>query len=45
MMKKQEKTNRPPSTRSSSQSYMQSLSHMPTLLQLALPQYPPSSNH
>ncbi|MPC64343.1 hypothetical protein E2C01_058457 [Portunus trituberculatus] len=45
MMKKQEKLSSPPSTRSSSQSDMPSLSHLPTLLQLALPQYPLSSNH
>ncbi|MPD03769.1 hypothetical protein E2C01_099423 [Portunus trituberculatus] len=44
MMKKQE-LNSPPPTRSSSQSDMLSLSHLPTLLQLALPQYPLSSNH
>ncbi|MPC18226.1 Integrin alpha-PS3 [Portunus trituberculatus] len=39
---KNRKTKR--STRSSSQSDMLSLSHLPTLLQLALPQYPLSSN-
>ncbi|MPC76148.1 hypothetical protein E2C01_070553 [Portunus trituberculatus] len=37
MMKKQEKPNSPPSTRSSNQSDKPSLSHLPTLLQLALP--------
>ncbi|MPC97822.1 hypothetical protein E2C01_093157 [Portunus trituberculatus] len=38
------KLNSPPFTCSSSQSDMLSLSHLPTLLQLALPQYPLSSN-
>ncbi|MPC78296.1 hypothetical protein E2C01_072780 [Portunus trituberculatus] len=37
MMKKQEKPNSPPSTCSSRQSNMPSLSHLLTLLQLALP--------
>ncbi|MPC75591.1 hypothetical protein E2C01_069981 [Portunus trituberculatus] len=41
---KQEKPNSPPSTCSSSQSDMPSLSHLPTVLQLALPPYPLSSN-
>ncbi|MPC62122.1 hypothetical protein E2C01_056205 [Portunus trituberculatus] len=45
MMEKQEKLNTPPSTHSSSQSDMPSLSHLPTLLQLALPQYSLSSSH